>query len=372
MLHPLLFLLLLTGAICAADDDIGTATSNESADNDVILLDNRQRLIGTLEDDPTSTEHVRVRSPNGTLRLRKSKVVGVELGVTSRMLRLSPDDGAGMVALARWCRERGYHPQALQLLDRARRLAGFGREDAGLYAQLVDELRSPEDAVPLYAWYRSQGGTNPAIVARMRELEAAGARFDGAGTSPSTVVATAAAPAATELTQATPAMGLELRGWAAENVQYSNKSTISLIDGGIKVKLPGVRKALKIDLPAGGDKDKAAIRLPVNYSVDSATAVLRMNVVNPGEFPISVAIAVKTGNWVFYESVAQQIPPGDKIELRFDLREATFKTEASGWVNNATVSGLEDLKELQLMIFNRDRPATILVTGMRFVGDKEL
>jgi hypothetical protein len=371
MLRPLLLVAVLAGVAIAADSANAVVANPGDADRDVILLDNRQRLMGTLEDDPTSAEHVRVRSPTGVLRLRKSKVVGVELGVTSRIAQLRADDRAGMVALARWCRERGYHVQALELLDRARRLPGFTRADAGLYAQLVDELRSPEDAVPLYAWYRSQGGNDPRILERMRELEAAGARFDGAGTAPNAaVVATAATPAP----EAPPAttQGLELRGWAAENPQYSNKAELETVEGGIKAGLPGVRKALKVELPAGGDKDKAAIRLPMNYSVDPATAVLCLTMVNQGDLPIGVAVAAKTGNWVFHESVQQQVPAGGKALLRFDLRDPTFKTQASGWVHNSAVVGIDDLKELQLMIFNRDRAATVLISGMRFSGDQEL
>ena len=348
------------------------AAEAESGRDDIVLLDNHQRLTGILEDDPKSAEHVLVRGPSGTLRLRKSKVAGVELGLTSRLARVRGDDLAGLLALARWCRERGHQHETLDLLDKARRLPGFDLESAGLYAQLVDELRSPEEAVPLYAWYKSQGGKDPAILERIRELVAAGASIDGSGTAPATAVVAATPQAPQEVETAASGQGLELRGWAAENPQYSNKAEVTTVNGGVKTGLPGVRKVLKIELPAGGDKDKAAIKLGVNYSVDPATAILRFTCVNQSDMPLKVAIAVKTGEWVFHESVPQQIAAGAKTELRFDLRDATFKTQASGWVNNAKVGGLDDVKEVQLMIFNRDRAATVMISGMRFTGDQEL
>jgi hypothetical protein len=361
------YLVVLCAAMaCAAAD-------GDSGRDDLVLLDNRQRLTGLLEDDPKSAEHVLIRGPAGTMRLRKSKIAGVELGLTSRLARVRGDDLAGLLALATWCRERGYHQEALDLLDKARRLPGFDRESAGLYARLVDELRGPEEAVPLYAWYRSQGGTDPAILERIRELVAAGADLDGAGTAPAAAThAVTAAPAAPEVERPASGQGLELRGWTAENPQYSNKAEVSTVNGGIKVGLPGVRKALKVELPPGGDKDKAAIKLGVNYSVAPDSAILRFTCVNQGELPLKFAIAVKTGEWVFHESVPQQVGAGAKAELRFDLREATFKTQASGWAHTAKVDGLDDVKEVQLMIFNRDRPATVLVSGMRFTGDQEL
>lgn len=355
-----MILALLCGPCCAAAAE---------PPGDVVILDNYHRIDGTLEDDPTSKEHVLVRTATGTLRLRHSRVRSVELGLPSRMARLKDDDLAGLVELARWCRSKGHNAEALQLLERARKLPGLALEDAGLYAQLVDEAQGPEAALPLYAWYRSAGGVDRRLLGRIKELEEAGADLSGPGTAPAQAAeARPAAPAA--VATAKPSDGLEQKGWGTESAQYSNPSELKLVDAGEKEGFPGPRKVLEVAFK-GGDKDKAAVRRTVSYSVAPDAAVLAFTVANRGESTARIAIAVKTGSWVYFESDQRLVPAGQLKELRFDLRARTYKCAASEWAHASAIQNLDDVKELQVLIYNKSASGTVLLSEMAFAPSPE-
>lgn len=340
-----------------------------AAEADVVILDNRQRITGSLEDDPASSAHVLIRDDQGTLRIRRARVVGVELGLASRLARVRDQDLAGLLDLARWCRAKGHRREALQCLDKARRLPGFPIEAAGQYALLVDELDGPETALPLYVWYRGNGGRDNAVLTRIRMLSEAGADLGGAGTAPA-LAAERPAPAA-PATAKPIGDGLEVRGWGAENPQYANPAELKLVTGEAAAALEGARQALEVTSP-GGQRDKTAIKRTVSYSVAPNAAVLSFRCANLGQTPIRVAVAVKTGAWVFHESEGRLLAPGASEALRFDLRTATFKSEATGWSHSGRVQGLEEVKELQVLIYNKDRPARVLIADMAFVGDQEM
>ena len=91
------------------------------------------------------------------------------------------------------------------------------------------------------------------------------------------------------------------------------------------------------------------------------------------ERPIRVAIALKTGQWVYFESAQQTVKTADGWkELRFDLKGKEFKSQKSDWVNNTAIEGLEDVKEIEVLLYNQDAEGTALISGMRFLSDKEL
>ena len=268
--------------------------------------------------------------------------------------------------------------EALEALDKAMVLV---RADptrltdlsaAVLYLRLVDEIRGPETALPLYRWFRSLGGTDPATIARLQALEAIAGSAHGDAQLPPIALAASADPSARggRLSE-----GLELRGWMGESPQWSNPTETEVVPLTGKDALKGVRQALEVTLTAPDKNDrkgKAAIRRPVNRSCEESH-LLGMRIKNTGETPLQVALAVKTGDWVFYESALQTVKPGEGWKpLRFDLKEKTFKSKASNWANTAAVEHLDDVKELQVIFYNRDQEGACLISSMKFLGEDEL
>lgn len=370
MLRGPLVLLLLPVVLAAGEVE---ATPVLPAPEDQILLANLQLVQGRLE-EVGSPELVGIRSVNGVLHIPRTLVKEVRPGLATRMAAIGDGDLAGLLTLARWCRANGYNLQALQLLDRAKSLDGFSIAEAGLYATLVDELQGPDAALPLYVWYRQQKGAEPRILERLQRLEAAGA---DTATLPGTPPWRMAPPPA-QLAAGQPAEepqpvldGLEVRGWQAENPQWSNavEAKLGTVEGS-KGPFPGIKRALEVTF-TGGDKDKASIKRAVNLIVDPSSSVLSFRAWNPSGKALQVAVAVKTGNWVFHESLGKVLPPTEGfIELRFDLRAAHFKSQASNWQPTGRVEGLDDVKELQILIYNRDQGGKVFLQGISFVSSE--
>ena len=83
-LRAALLLSVSLGAISS-----GLLFAGEPGDVDLVILDNEQRIPGRLEDDPESPEFALIRTINGTLRLKKTRITAVELGLTSRFKQLA-------------------------------------------------------------------------------------------------------------------------------------------------------------------------------------------------------------------------------------------------------------------------------------------
>ena len=349
--------------------------ASEPSDVDVVILDNHQRIVGKLEDDPASADWVQIKLVTGTIRLRKSRVASVELGVTSRYKALKEDDLDGLIAFARWARSKGHHQAALTALDKAFAIIRltpakpFDLAALALYARLTDEIQGPEAAIPLYRWYRKAQGTDNDTLARLDQLEAIVGKSDGDGI-PAVALAKLPTPPEPDKAAATGSEGYEVKGWQAENPQYSNPVLTEVVPLLGDDRLDGVKRALKVTF-AKGEKGKAAIKKAVNIDATS-NHVLSLQV-KANETPVKIAIAVKTGNWIFHESATQTVKVADGWkELRFDLKEATFKSQKSDWANNTTITDLDEVKEIQVLIYNGTADGATLLSGMRFLADKEL
>jgi len=180
------------------------------------------------------------------------------------------------------------------------------------------------------------------------------------------VVASAApTPAAKPAAKPDPTAGLtmvktvELREWSSEAPAYTN--AVSLQQGS-----EGQDKPLTISFSAG-DKDKAAVRKSVGTLAVPAGGVLVLQVTNPNTFAVPLAIAVKTGKtWTYHESERVTVAPGGKApqQLVIDLAASTFKSEASQWKNNGAISGLDQVKELQICIYSQKQPGEIIVNAV--------
>lgn len=363
--------------LCGSLSSMGNLIAGEPGDIDIVILDNQQRIPGQLEDDPESADFALIRTLNGTLRLKKTRITAVELGVTSRLKAIKADDLDGLIAFARWCRAKGHHQAALTALDKAFNLARVDPKRTwdlsalALYARLTDEITGPEAALPLYRWYRAAGGKDAEPIGRLDQLEAIVGRSDDAIGPPPVLPRQPAPDSEKPIASTSGAEGLEVKGWQGENPQWSNpvQTTLSPLIG--DDRLDGVKNALEVKFGKGG-KDKATIKKPVNLDA-TEDHVLALRVRNKSDHNVRIAVALKTGQWVYFESTQQSVKDSDGWkEMRFDLKGKDFKSQKSDWANNASIDGLDDVKEVQVLIYNQDAEGSALVSGMRFLSDKEL
>jgi hypothetical protein len=334
---------------------------------DLVVLKNGQRLSGTI--DPSidvGPDQVAINTGNGILRLPKSSIATEDLGFDARKKRLKADDLAGHLALAAWCRSQGMNVEALALLDRAVKLPGTTLAARALHARLVDESedpkRGPRAALDLYRAFRKDGGDDPATLARLAQLEKVIADFESQSTAIST------APPAPKLVP-TIQGGLESKGWDNEAPQWSNPVKPQVISLTTEA---GIAPALKIEFK-GGTQEKATIKRTAHLTI-SDDSVLTFFGQNPGDKPLSIAIGVKTGTkYLFHESPQQQIKPGQEFQkLRFDFKAANFKSAASGWMYNTRVADLNDVKEIQVLIYNGSADGALIISNMGFPAKPDL
>lgn len=337
---------------------------------DIVLLDNGQRIAGTI--DPTldaGPGQVAINTGNGVIRVNRARVAGEDLGFPARRQRVKNNDLGGLVALARWCRGKAMNTEALDLLTLAIGLPGVDLPTRALHARLIDELKGPEEALELYRAYRQDGGQDEVTLARLSQLEKAISTFEAGGDV--AIAATEPGGVAAPPPRVKPTLqgGLEAKGWDQEALQWSNpvEAKVTTID-----TPDGTAPALQLSFKPG-DKDKAAVKRSIHLIIGE-DSVLTLQAQNPGDKPVSLAVAVKTGGkYIFHESPLLTVKPGKDLQtLRFDLKAANFKSAATSWANTGKVADLGDVKELQLLIYNGMSDGTLLITGMGFPAKKDL
>lgn len=167
------------------------------------------------------------------------------------------------------------------------------------------------------------------------------------------VTAPAVVPAAAPAVAVTygPSHWLSTAGWKGGPAEHYNPTMIS-----IPPAADGAAAARVVEIGyTGGAKDKAAILHPVTKEDLATHPALSFSVLNPGEQPVQIAVAIKTGKtWVYHESAAQNIPPKGKepTVLTFDLEASVYKTAASKWAANSAIADLTELREVQIVIMN--------------------
>ena len=343
-----------------------------AVDQDLVVLDNEQRINGTVKpaEDPLMVE---VHTGGGVMFLRKERIKEIFLGLDSRLAQAKDDDLAGLVELARWCRANGRNSDALQLLSKAVMLPGCDLATKGLYATLVDEAGDQVTALKLYRAWRKDGGTDPQILARLDQLEQAVAlwiqRNPGAPAPVDDLPPVVVRPASRAVLATSRPAGLEARRWESEKLAFSNPVETSM------VKDQEDNQVLRMAFTGpkdGAHTDKAAIRTTVQYAIGEQN-VLAFEITNRGETAIRVAIAVKTGEWQYFESSMQNLAPGETFrELRFNLKGRDFKSQATNWANTGPVAHLDDVKEIQLLIYNGSATGEVMVRRMQFIKTNEL
>lgn len=327
---------------------------------DVVVLSNGQRLVGTLNmQAQADDDQIEIQTPAGLLRVRKDLIARVDEGFETRRSRVQDTDATSLHALAKWCIEHGMKDKALELLELADKLPDRDIEALALHARLVDELKSPEEALALYLGYRDGGGQDSETLSRLQELLDFKGEGD-AGIKPQ-VAAQNRTPTVTE--------GLEARGWEVESLQWSNQVNPQIVP----IINPDGSKNQVLQLEfTGGDKDKASVKKSLRQSLE-ATPMLTVWAQNKSEMPVKLAVAVKTGKYVFHESPALEVPKGGELHaLRFNLVGKNFKSEASQWAYTATVTDLNDVKEIQFLIYNGPANGTLVLDEIQFLTPKDM
>mgnify|MGYP000293312043 CR=1 FL=1 len=330
-----------------------------SAVEDAVLLKNGQRIPGVIDFSvATNDGRLAIRTEKGLVRLRADLVDRVEEGYASRRAKVRDDDASALTALARWCLGEKDRDHAVELLALASKRPDCPLEALGLYAQLIDE-DSPEQALPLYQQYRVRGGTDLEILARLKELEAAMAAHFGTGT-----------PATTETAKPVALSdGFEARGFDVESPQWSNPAQVKVI---AIASEQGTNQVIEIAYTAG-DKDKTAVKRQLRGIATGDNGELKLYVFNRDKHPVRLALALKTGNYIYHESRSVTVPVGEQWqEIRFPLRAKDWKSQASSWAHSSEVADLEDIKELQFLIYNGKVAGTLLLDGIDFVKAKDL
>jgi hypothetical protein len=351
-----------------------TGPAPAAIEHDTVILTNEQRFLGTVLSDQPDPEWVAINTGSGVLRLARDRVARVEFGLTARMGKVKTDDLTALVDLAYWCRANARNAQALILLTKAVALPECDLTTRGLYAQLVDELEGADKALPLYIAYRNAGGTDVAILARLAELETARSVWEeqmrALGLDPGASAAAGAPMAAA--TSSAVEEGYEKYKWDADSIDYSSPAKSSLIT---LVTPEGPRRVMQIDVephPTKPNVDKAAIvlRRPLTLRRGSK---LTMLVANRGSADLRLGIAVKTGpDWTYFESKTQTVTATksgqDFAQLSFDLASTDFKAQSTGWAYSASITNLEQVRELQIMLHNGSKSGSVWVAGIALEG----
>ncbi len=350
---------------------------------DTVLLVNHQRIAGFIDTTAdVGPDQVAINTGNGIIRMPKAQIAGEDLGYPARRRRVQDDDVKGLTELALWCRATGRNPEAFELLKLAVAQAGVTLPARALYARLIDEQQGPVEALPAYQAYRDAGGMDPATLARLAELEKSKADYDAQFGGPvadakSTDAAPAKAPEPAAAAPAAPATrpggpvveGLEARGWDTEAIQWSNPVEVQTI----QIDTPdGPSKVLRIAFK-GGDKDKSAVMRGMTTSVLD-NSVLAFQVKNTSDKPVNISVALKTGDrYVFHESPQKTIQPGDEFQqVRVDLKGSNFKSIASSWANTGKIADLNDVRQLQIIIYNGHNDGELVIDSLGFQGKPKM
>ena len=64
-----------------------------------------------------------------------------------------------------------------------------------------------------------------------------------------------------------------------------------------------------------------------------------------------LALGLSTGDdWTYFESVPLYVRPGENPSLVFDLRAASFKSEASGWQYETKIEDLDEVRAVYVLV----------------------
>jgi len=147
--------------------------------------------------------------------------------------------------------------------------------------------------------------------------------------------------------------------WTIE--QWGNAATCESVvqDGGGDNRILSIAWTQK-------DKDKVALRLNVDLDLTDKTK-LTFDACNMAEKPLSIGIAFNTlPGYQFFESIAINAPTGKWVPVEINLADERFKCAATNWRHKAAIANKDNVKDIFIMIYNRDPSGVLYLDNIRF------
>jgi hypothetical protein len=142
-------------------------------------------------------------------------------------------------------------------------------------------------------------------------------------------------------------------------------------NSGAAERTPGEGRARMLKLICeGGAKDKTAFKHLTYFGV-SRTGKIRFNVYAPQEKPPAFAVALcTTVAYHWHESKMLTLKTGwNALELPVD--ERVWKTEQSKWEHTARVEPQEEIRAVDLLVYNGRESAVLFVYGFQYDPDAQ-
>jgi len=150
--------------------------------------------------------------------------------------------------------------------------------------------------------------------------------------------------------------------WRVE--QWGNNATCEVVVQDGDNKLLSVAWTQK-------DKDKVAIRLNVDMNLADMTKVT-FDVYNDATAAAGVCMAFNTlPGYQFFESLAFNSSLKKWVPLEIDLTSKKFKCAATNWRYTAQIANKDNVKDIFILIYNRDAEGALFIDNIRFHGAAE-
>ena len=157
---------------------------------------------------------------------------------------------------------------------------------------------------------------------------------------------------------AKPRDGMEASNlWAIE--QWGNLATSEVVTQGDDNKLLSVNWT-------ENKKEKVALRLNIDMNLTDKTKVT-FDVFNNSTAPAGVCMAFNTlPNYQFFESMAFPTPLKKWETITLDVAGKGFKCAATNWKYVSDITNKDNVKDIFIMIYNREAPGSLFIDNIRF------
>ncbi len=286
---------------------------------------------------------------------------GIDYDFDSRLDELKDDDYQGHYRLGVWCEEQGGDDARMYDRALARYLHVMGKpgipDDLDLrLGRMFEKCREPDpwQALDHYQAYLKKHPDNAEAKAAVARLQADPRLAQPAPTPKNT------------------RDGLESHRWRPIAIDEHNQGSARNLndagnDGGALLELAFSGQNRKKET-----KDKAAFQLAEKLNLKDQTALL-MDIYVPDDKPVRLAVALVTGNnFEWYESKTVILPGGEwTMGVRFDLTLATWKAQKSGWNHTLKPDNLDQVRNLNLLVYNGRQEGKIYVDSVRLEKAEE-
>ena len=145
--------------------------------------------------------------------------------------------------------------------------------------------------------------------------------------------------------------------WRVE--QWGNSATCEIVVQGDDNKILSIAWARK-------DKEKVAVGLNVDMDLKDKTK-LTFDVYNDATAAAGVSVAFNTlPGYQFFESVSFNSAPKKWVPIEINLAAKRFKCAATNWRYKAEIANRDNVKDLFILIYNRDAAGVVFIDNIRF------